>query len=138
MLDDMKNIVGNTTDNLTEASKPRQLTKEQWQIQIYKLKAVVIEIDLFYTARQILLVVEGLMEHPTNQWLLYLSIPGLLAGWYRVKYQLLHHIPFQLLTRHPWCQHLTQSNIFSLSDPEEAQQLFLLATFSRLDNLDPH
>jgi hypothetical protein len=28
MFDDMKNIVGNTTDNLIEVSKPRQLTKE--------------------------------------------------------------------------------------------------------------
>jgi hypothetical protein len=59
MFDAMKNIVGNSPDNLIEVSKPRQLTKEQWQIWIYKLKAVVIEIDLFYATPQILLVVEG-------------------------------------------------------------------------------
>jgi hypothetical protein len=66
MFDAMKNIVGNSPDNLIEVSKPRQLTKEQWQIWIYKLKAVVIEIDLFYATPQILLVVEGLMEDPKN------------------------------------------------------------------------
>jgi hypothetical protein len=66
MFDAMKNIVGNSPDNLIEVSKPRQLTKEQWQIWIYKLKAVVIEIDLFYAIPQILLVVEGLMEDPKN------------------------------------------------------------------------
>jgi hypothetical protein len=34
MFDAMKNIVGNSPDNLIEVSKPRQLTKEQWQIWI--------------------------------------------------------------------------------------------------------
>jgi hypothetical protein len=48
-------------------SKPCKLTKEQWQIWIKKLKAIVIEIDMFYAAPQILLVVEGSMEHPKNQ-----------------------------------------------------------------------
>jgi hypothetical protein len=32
MFNAMKNIVGNTPDNLIEVSKPCQLTKEQWQI----------------------------------------------------------------------------------------------------------
>jgi hypothetical protein len=64
MFDAMKNIVCNNPDNLIEVSKPRQLTKEQWQILIYKLKAAVIEIDMFNAAPQILLVVEGSMEHP--------------------------------------------------------------------------
>jgi hypothetical protein len=36
-------------------------------IWIYKLKATVIEIDMFYAAPQIFLVVEGSMEHPKNQ-----------------------------------------------------------------------
>jgi hypothetical protein len=67
MFDAMKNIVGNTPDNLIKVSKPRQLTKEQWHIWIYKLKDVVIEIDLFYAAPQMLLVVEGSMGHPKNQ-----------------------------------------------------------------------
>jgi hypothetical protein len=61
------NIVGNTPHNLIKVSKPCKLTKEQWKIWIYKLKAVVIEIDMFYAAPQILLVVEGSMEHPNNQ-----------------------------------------------------------------------
>jgi hypothetical protein len=32
MYDTMKNIVGNTPDNLIEVSKPHKLRKEQWQI----------------------------------------------------------------------------------------------------------
>jgi hypothetical protein len=97
-----------------------------------------IKSDMFYYPTLEILVDEASMVHPKYQRFFYLSIPGLLAGctvW--------NTSCCIIFFSYDWPDTLgvstiLKSNIFSLSGPEESQQLPILATFPCMDNLYSH
>jgi hypothetical protein len=105
---------------------------------MYKLRVVMIKSDMFYDPTLEILADEASMVHPKYQRFFYLSIPGLLAGCIVLNTSCCIIFFFYDWPDTLGVSTILKSNIFSLSGPEESQQLPILATFPCMDNLYSH